>query len=325
MEAPPALRDQDVAANVASLGLPGIVDLHVHFMPERVQAKVWAHFDRLDPPWPIVYRAGEAERLAILARLGVRRHTAPKRLAHHRRPTGSPSGSRGVGDARASSAYAHRPGMAAWLNGHTLALAAAHPAVIGSFTFYPEPGVEAEVERALAAGGTVAKVHLQVGKFHALDPLLDPVWAELARRRVPVVLHAGAVPDGSDGEEFCGAGKVAGLLDRFPDLVLVVAHLGAPDFGDFLDLAEAAPTLRLDTAMVFGGPEAIGAFPARLVERLGSLGERVLFGSDFPSVAWPFAGQLGGLAALGLGDEWLRAVLWRNGARVLGLDADPDG
>jgi len=215
--------------------------------------------------------------------------------------------------------------MAAWLNGHTLALAAAHQAVIGSFTFYPEPGVEAEVERALAAGGTVAKVHLQVGKFHALDPLLEPVWAELARRRVPVVLHAGAVPDGSDGEEFCGAGKVAGLLDRFPDLVLVVAHLGAPDFGDFLDLAEAAPTLRLDTAMVFGGPEAIGAFPARLVERLGSLGERVLFGSDFPSVAWPFAGQLGGLAALGLGDEWLRAVLWRNGARLLGLDADPDG
>jgi hypothetical protein len=52
------MRDQDVAVYVASLGLPGIVDLHVHFMPERVQAKVWAHFDRLDPPWPIVYRGG---------------------------------------------------------------------------------------------------------------------------------------------------------------------------------------------------------------------------------------------------------------------------
>jgi uncharacterized protein len=299
MEAPPALRDQEVAAYVAALGLPGIVDLHVHFMPERVQAKVWAHFDRLDPPWPIVYRTGEAERLATLASLGVRHHTA--------------------------LAYAHRPGMAAWLNRHTLALAAAHPAVIGSFTFYPEPGVEAEVERALAAGAAVAKVHLQVGKFHALDPLLDAVWAELARRRVPVVLHAGAVPDGSGGEEFCGAGKVAALLDRFPDLVLVVAHLGAPDFGDFLDLAEAAPTLLLDTAMVFGGPQAIGAFPARLMERLGSLGERVLFGSDFPSVAWPFAGQVGGLGALGLGDRWLRGVLWRNGARLLGLDGDPGG
>jgi predicted TIM-barrel fold metal-dependent hydrolase len=201
-----------------------------------------------------------------------------------------------------------------------LALAATHPAVIGSFTVYPEPGVEEEVQRALAGGGRVAKVHLQVGKFHALDPLLEPVWAELARRRVPVVLHAGAVPDGSGGEEFCGAGKVAALLDRFPDLVLVIAHLGAPDFEDFLGLAEAAPALRLDTAMVFGGPPAIGAFPARLVERLGALGDRIVFGSDFPSVSWPFADQLAGLAALGLGEDWLRAVLWHNGARLLGLD-----
>jgi len=55
--------------------------------------------------------------------------------------------------------------------------------------------------------------------------------------------------------------------------------------------------------------------------------ERTLFGSDLPSVAWPFAGQLDGLAALrlGLGDEWLRSVLWRDGARLLGLDADRDG
>jgi uncharacterized protein len=101
--------------------------------------------------------------------------------------------------------------------------------------------------------------------------------------------------------------------------VLVVAHLGAPDFDDFLDLAEAAPTLRLDTAMVFGGPDVIGAFPARLGERLGRLGDRVVFGSDFPTLAWPFAGQLSGLAGLGLGDDWLRAVLWHNGARLLGL------
>jgi uncharacterized protein len=298
MQAPAVLRDEEVAAYVASLGLSGIVDLHVHFMPQRVQAKVWAHFDRLDPPWPIRYRAGEAERLAILAGLGVRRHTA--------------------------LAYAHRPGMAGWLNGYTLALAAAHPAVIGSFTFYPEPGVEAEVERALDAGGRVAKVHLQVGKFHATDPLLDPVWRELARRRVPVVLHAGAVADGSGGERFCGVPQVARLLDRFPELVLVIAHLGASDFTEFLDLAAATPTLLLDTAMIFGGPEGFWPLPARLGERLGRLGDRVVFGSDFPSIPWSFADQLAGLAALGLGEDWLRAILWRNGARLLGLDRDPD-
>ena len=287
----PGLRDADVAAYVASLGLPGIVDLHVHCMPERVQAKVWAHFDRFGPGLEVMYRTGEAERLATLARLGVRRHTA--------------------------LAYAHRPGMAAWLNGHTVALAATSPAVVPSFTFYPEPDAPAYVGRALDAGGAVAKVHLQVGKFDASDPLLDPVWALLGERGIPVVLHAGAVPDGSGGEAWCGVGRVVRLLERFPDLRLVVAHLGAPDFDDFLGLAADAPTVRLDTAMVFGGPGFLGAFPERLVERLGRLGDRIVFGSDFPTLFWPFAEQVAALAGLGLGDDWLRAVLWRNGTRLL--------
>ena len=155
MRAPASLRDAEVPAYVAALGLPGVIDLHTHFMPERVQAKVWAHFDRQHPSWPILYRSGEAERLATLAGLGVRHHTA--------------------------LAYAHRPGM-------------------------PEPA-----------------------------------W--------PL-------------------------------------------------------------------PPGIG-------ERLGPLRDRVLFGSDLPSVPRSFANQISGLSALGLGDDWQRAVLWHNAARLLGLDAQP--
>ena len=286
--------DAGVPDWLAGLGLPGIVDVHVHFMPARVQAKVWAHFDRLDPPWPIRYRMSEPERLATLAALGVRRHTA--------------------------LAYSHRPGMAEWLNDHTLALGRAEAAVVPSFTFYPEAGVEDYVERALQAGGAVAKVHLQVGKFDANDPLLDPVWSRLAALRVPVVLHAGAVPDGSGGQAWCGIAPVSRLLERFPALRLVIAHLGAPDYDDFVALAESAPEVRLDTAMVFGSAALLGAFPSRLVDRLAGLERQVVFGSDFPTLPGPVAAQLAGLAGLGLGEEWLRAVLWDNGVRLLGSD-----
>jgi uncharacterized protein len=31
---------------VAGLGIPGLVDIHLHFLPESVQRKVWAFFDR---------------------------------------------------------------------------------------------------------------------------------------------------------------------------------------------------------------------------------------------------------------------------------------
>jgi predicted TIM-barrel fold metal-dependent hydrolase len=288
--------DNHVRAFVHALGVPGIVDVHVHFMPDSVQRKVWAVFDQLtNPPWPIVYRAGAGERLATLRSVGVVSHTA--------------------------LAYAHRPGMAAWLNEHTLALAAEHAQVLPTFTFYPEDGVDDYVSHALESGGSCAKVHLQVGKFDANDARLDAVWARLARARVPIILHAGAVADGSGGEEWCGVRPVARLLERFPDLPLVIAHLGTPDTEDFLALAETSPTVHFDTAMVPTDPPYLTDLPARLLGRIEALGDRILFGSDFPTIPHDYAAQVRGLVRLDFGDDWLRAALWHNPRRLLSLDS----
>src|SRR5699024_11946791 len=45
--------------------------------------------------------------------------------------------------------YAHRPGMAAWLNDYSKTFAAQHDDAIHSATFFPEPGVEDMVEQVL--------------------------------------------------------------------------------------------------------------------------------------------------------------------------------
>ena len=55
-------------------------------------------------------------------------------------------------------------------------------------------------------------------------------------------------------------------------------------------------------------------------ERLARLEDKVILGSDFPNIPYPYVDQIAGLAALGLGDDWMRSVLWTNGAKVLGLD-----
>lgn len=283
-------RDEDVPAFVESLAIPGLFDVHVHFLPPRLQRAVWDHFDRLTPDWPVHYRHDEATRLATLRRLGVRRHTA--------------------------LAYAHKPGMLAWLNRHTLDLAARHPEqVVPTFTLYPEPGVTEAVAAALDAGGACVKVHLQVGKFHVGDPLLDEAWSLLERAATPIVLHAGAVADGSGGEEWCGAAPVRRLLERFPGLRLVIAHLGAPEYDAFLAFAEDHPLVCLDTAMALTDPEYLGESPD-VRDRLAALGDRVLFGSDFPTIPHAFVAQVRGLVRLGLGDEWLRRVFWENAAQI---------
>jgi len=287
------MTDDEVPPFLAKLGIPGIVDVHVHFLPDSVQDAVWRWFDRLTPPWPVTYRTSAAERLDILARAGVRHHTA--------------------------LAYAHRPGMLRFLNDHTLALAGEVPAVIPTFTIYPEPGVGAETARCLAAGGKCVKVHLQVGGFDAVDPLLGEAWQQLAESGTPVIMHAGAVADGSGNAQWCGPDPVRRLLDTFPGLRLVIAHMGTPDQDAFVEMAEANANLWLDTAMVFTDPPYLGLTPLQLLDRIRALGDRIVFGSDFPTIPHQFAAQVGGLAALDLGDEWLRNVLWYNGLRLFGL------
>jgi predicted TIM-barrel fold metal-dependent hydrolase len=288
-----ALTDDGLPAFAADLGLPGIFDVHTHFMPDRMQAAVWSHFDALvDPSWPIHYRSGEDERLDLLPKLGIVRWTA--------------------------LAYAHRPGVAAWLNDHTLELSARHPEVVPTFTFYPEPEAPEYVGRALAAGGRCVKIHLQVGKFDLTDPLLTEVWAALERAGTPIVIHLGAVDDGSGGKEFCGAEHLWALLERHPDLRPIVAHLGVPDTAELFDRAGELPELRFDTAMAVIPTAQIWTPPPWLPERLGELSDRVLFGSDYPTIPLPMAEQVEALAGFGLGDDGLRAVLWQNAAGLFG-------
>jgi predicted TIM-barrel fold metal-dependent hydrolase len=69
--------------------------------------------------------------------------------------------------------------------------------------------------------------------------------------------------------------------------------------------------------------EAMAPFPAALRPRLRELGlaGKVLLGTDFPNLPYPYAHQLESLARADLGDDWLRAVCWGNAARLFGLAA----
>ena len=55
------MNDEAVPGFWQALGVPGLFDVHVHFLPPRMQAKVWAQFDSAGPligrPWPIRYRS----------------------------------------------------------------------------------------------------------------------------------------------------------------------------------------------------------------------------------------------------------------------------
>ncbi len=277
------------------LGVPGLIDVHTHFMPEPVLRKVWAYFDAVGPltgmEWPITYRHEEEERVALLREFGVRHFT--------------------------SMLYPHKAGMAAWLNAWAVDFAARTPECLHTATLFPEDGVAAYVRQAVESGARVFKSHLQVGAYDANDPLLDPVWGLLAEAEIPVVMHCGSGP--APGKH-TGPEPVGRLLARHPRLRLVVAHMGMPEYADFLALAERYGEVRLDTTMAFTDfSERLAPFPASELGRLADVGDRILLGTDFPNIPYGYVHQLEALERLGLGDDWLRAVCHGNSERLFGL------
>ncbi|WP_239455340.1 amidohydrolase family protein [Nocardioides gilvus] len=284
-----------VAAWTERLGLPGLFDVHTHFLPPRVMEKVRAQFDSAGPligrPWPLRYRDTDTALAQVLRDFGVRHFSALP--------------------------YAHKPAMAEFLNDWAAEFAARTPEALRCGTFFPEPGAAAYVGRRIDEGLELFKVHVQVGAFHVTDPLLYEAWGVVAEAGTPVVLHAGSGPIPT---EHTGPGPVAELLRRHPRLTLVMAHMGAPEYREFLEMAETYERVHLDTTMAFTDffTEMGGAFPPDLLPRLEALGEKVLLGSDFPNIPYPYVHQLDSLEALALGDHWLRAVCWDNGVRLFG-------
>ncbi len=195
--------------------------------------------------------------------------------------------------------YPHKPGMAAGLNAWAVDFARRTPDCPHTSTLFPEPGVEAYVREAVEAGARVFEAHVQVGAYDPADELLDPAWGVLAEAGVPVVVHCGSGP--APGRH-TGPEPIARVLARHPRLRLIVAHLGMPEYEDFLDLAERYDEVRPDTTMTCTDfSERLAPFPRRALPRLADLGDRVLLGSDFPDVPCPCLGQLRAPERLELG------------------------
>ncbi|MFB9732058.1 amidohydrolase family protein [Ornithinimicrobium kibberense] len=285
--------DGEVAAYLRALDVPGLADVHVHFHPDRLMQRIWAYFDEGERhygvAWPVRYRTGTEDRLRTLAALGV-----------HRVP---------------ALTYAHRPGMAASLNAWCADFADAHPQVLRCATLYPEPGAAQQMREAVAGGLQLVKVHVVVSDLDPADEELDEAWEVLARAAVPVVIHAGHGPRAG---RFSGPEGVAHLLADHPDLTLVVAHMGMPDYDAFADLVEAHERVHLDTTMVGTDfMERLAPVPPRFLGRLAELRPRIVLGSDFPNLPYPYAHQVEALHRWGLGEDWMRDVLWNNGARLV--------
>lgn len=114
----------------------------------------------------------------------------------------------------------------------------------------------AELKRVLALPGFVgALITSNVGGKYLHTPEFLPFWEEVARRRVPVFMHPQPPPGYQDddiapllafpADTTLSTTKLlySGLLERFPDLILILAHLGGtlPFLARRIDLGFEVP------------------------------------------------------------------------------------
>jgi predicted TIM-barrel fold metal-dependent hydrolase len=83
--------------------------------------------------------------------------------------------------------------------------------------------------------------------------------------------------------------------------------------------AAGRPIARWAPAGEYAGPVGGRAVSRARLPQLAAVGDRIVFGSDFPDIPYGYHDALRALERLGLGDAWLRAVCWDNAARLFGL------
>jgi predicted TIM-barrel fold metal-dependent hydrolase len=269
-----------------------LIDAHVHLFPRRLAQAVWDWFDA--NLWHVEHRFGPEECVEELTRGGVDRLVALP--------------------------YAHKPGVAEPLNRFTAELMKNSAAVLGCGTVFPG---EFDAERILAdalgpLGLRGIKIHCHVMKISPDDKALDPVYRAAIAHNRPVVIHAGREPAspayGLDVHKVSGAVRIRRVLDRFPDLTLVVPHLGADEFEAFESLLADHPRLHMDTTMAISGYFPTKANP----EMLRRWPERILYGTDFPNLPYPWDRELKVIRGLGLEPAAESKILGENALRLFG-------
>ncbi len=201
--------------------------------------------------------------------------------------------------------------LSAVQNDHVAGLVASHPdrfAGMGTLPMtYPDAAAR-EAERAVGDLGLRGfQIDTRVNEQELSDPAFDPVWATLARLGVPLFLHPLGFSHGTRLSPFFMINSVGqpleeliaamhlisgGVLDRHPELKVVIAHGGGylPFYVGRLDHAwKVRPEVQALT------PEPPSAYLKRMwfdtcifrADHLASLVElvgidKMMLGSDYP-------------------------------------------
>lgn len=173
------------------------------------------------------------------------------------------------------------------------------------------PDMEAEIERCIKMGLKGVKIHPDIQGVDIDDERMLRLY-EIVEGRIPVYFHIG---DNRPEYQFSQPEKLRRVLDMFPRLEAVAAHLGG-----YMSWVQTENCLAGHERVWYDTSSALWAmtpeFARHMISVLGS--ERVMFGTDFPVKTLDT--EIKRFLAIDLTEKEREDILYNNAARFLGLD-----
>jgi predicted TIM-barrel fold metal-dependent hydrolase len=172
-------------------------------------------------------------------------------------------------------------------NDWTCEVAGEHPELVAFPSVDPLMGAEemvAEVERCAKEFRVKGiKLHPAEGHYFPRDERVWPVYAKAQELGLSIISHGGLFMMSPD-IPYTRPSNFEPIFESFPDLKLVIAHMGHGFWDESVELAKKYAHVYFDTSAVVSGVEHLeilsDADAAQLIRKLGV--ERVMFGSDYP-------------------------------------------
>ena len=271
-----------------------IIDFHTHFFPDKLYQAIWNWLEGYR--WDIQHKVFADELIQKLKSIGISKMVLLN--------------------------YAHKPGMSRTLNQWTREFADRQPDVIPFGTVHPhdEDRDETVTQCFEDFGFYGLKLHAAVTGIPVDDPVFFPIYEKTEEAGKILMLHAGTGPrlvgSVADSSGIAGLKRVKAILERYPNLKLVIPHLGTDEMDEFFDLMEEHNNLWMDTAMTLA--EFFPLKPA--LARIEKLSDRLLYGSDAPNIPYPLETEMNNIK------KWFSVdvqekLFFKNARNLLALDS----
>ncbi|MFH1568647.1 MAG: amidohydrolase family protein [Gemmatimonadota bacterium] len=153
--------------------------------------------------------------------------------------------------------------------------------VIGFMALHPEDEDSLdELERCLELGLKGIKLGPNYQNYDPLGPAALALYAAAQRRRVPVLFHQGTSPTRDAPIRYAHPLLVDEVAIRYPDLKMVMAHLGHPWQVDTCVVIRKHPNVYADLSANFYRPFSFWEQMVKATE--WKVLDKILFGTDYP-------------------------------------------